>query len=100
MTLKNQDLLEFNYMISHNVRSPLSNIIGLISLLEMDPNIKNHVGYDLFHEIKNSAKRLDDTLHDLNSILDLRKHESKKKLQKSRFYYSGESKRRGSAAHK
>ena len=75
LTLKNQDLLEFNYMISHNVRSPLSNIIGLISLLEMDPNIKNHVGYDLFHEIKNSAKRLDDTLHDLNSILDLRKHE-------------------------
>jgi len=75
LTLKNQDLLEFNYMISHNVRSPLSNIIGLISLLEMDQEIKGHVGYDLFNEIKNSAKRLDDTLHDLNSILDLRKHE-------------------------
>jgi PAS domain S-box-containing protein len=75
LTLKNQDLLEFNYMISHNVRSPLSNIIGLISLLEMDQEIKDHVGYDLFNEIKNSAKRLDDTLHDLNSILDLRKHE-------------------------
>ena len=75
LTLKNQDLLEFNYMISHNVRSPLSNIIGLISLLEMDSKIKEHVGYDLFSEIKHSAKRLDDTLHDLNSILDLRKHE-------------------------
>ncbi len=75
LTLKNQDLLEFNYMISHNVRSPLSNIIGLISLLEMDQEIKDHVGYDLFSEIKNSAKRLDETLHDLNSILDLRKHE-------------------------
>ncbi len=75
LTLKNQDLLEFNYMISHNVRSPLSNIIGLISLLEMDQEIKDHVGYDLFSEIKISAKRLDDTLHDLNSILDLRKHE-------------------------
>ena len=75
LTLKNQDLLEFNYMISHNVRSPLSNIIGLISLLEMDSKIKEHVGYDLFSEIKHSAIRLDDTLHDLNSILDLRKHE-------------------------
>ncbi len=72
---KNDDLLDYNYMISHNLRSPLSNITGLISLLNIDNSSTDKYNNEVIEKIKLSAIRLDETVHDLNSILNMRKHE-------------------------
>ena len=36
LTSRNQDLSQFAYITSHNLRAPLSNLIGLIDILNYD----------------------------------------------------------------
>jgi signal transduction histidine kinase len=46
LTVNNNDLLQFSYIVSHNLRAPLSNLLGLLSLLEgVEIKDEDLVGY-------------------------------------------------------
>lgn len=67
---KNKNLSQFTYIVSHNLRSPVANILGLTNLMAQqlqDPQMQVMVN----HLIK-SAKNLDGTFKDLNEILSLK----------------------------
>lgn len=71
---RNQDLEQFSYIVSHNLRGPLANIIGIAGALQdgMDEEMTSQ----LREGISVSAERLDQVLRDLNGILQLGKEVS------------------------
>ena len=70
-------LLNFSYIVSHNIRSHSSNISGLIQLMleRRDPVIHNQ----LIQSLKISSDRLDETLRHLSDLLII---QSKQKVHK------------------
>ncbi|WP_367864693.1 ATP-binding protein [Pedobacter sp. WC2423] len=75
-TKRNQDLNQFVYIISHNLRTPLANLIGLINILETDLLDDYNKGIvDLF---KCSTERLSETVFDLTHILTLKDNQGVK----------------------
>jgi len=66
----NEELVQFNYIISHNLRSPLANVVGLSELLtnRLDEPEK---AKELVLYIKESALQIDEVVKDLSSILSL-----------------------------
>jgi len=68
LTQRNKDLEQFSYVISHNVRAPLANIISLISLLGADDLVGDRS--ELIDALRISTDRLEDVIKDLNFILN------------------------------
>ncbi|MEN8247609.1 MAG: HAMP domain-containing sensor histidine kinase [Bacteroidota bacterium] len=68
----NSELQQFSNTVSHNVRGPVANILGLTNLLEIDSD--EHSKNDLVKHIRDSANSLDATLTDLGKIIDIRNH--------------------------
>lgn len=70
LSRRNQELDQFVYIISHNLRAPLSNLTGLIDILEEDSLDEYNKGIvDLF---KSATSRLSETIQDLTHILNLK----------------------------
>ncbi|WP_442589132.1 sensor histidine kinase [Pedobacter sp. AW31-3R] len=70
LTSRNHHLSQFAYITSHNLRAPLSNLIGLIDILNyehLDEYNKSIV--DMFRE---SADKLNETIYDLTQMLNLK----------------------------
>jgi len=65
----NRELHEFGYIVSHNLRSPVTNIIGIATLLEMEQDDPETVSYCSTH-LKTSISRLDEVILDLSKILN------------------------------
>ncbi len=69
---QNTQLEQFGYIIAHNLRSPVARILGLT-------NIINSSHFELprdkviLEKLEHSALDLDTIIHDLNSILDVKK---------------------------
>lgn len=69
---RNKDLEQFTYVVSHNLRAPVANIIGLSELM-------NTVGLDergsaeLMHGLQTSIRNLDTVIKDLNYVLQVKK---------------------------
>ncbi|RZM22995.1 MAG: PAS domain S-box protein [Pedobacter sp.] len=79
LTQRNKDLEQFSYVVSHNVRAPLANIISLIGLL--DPSTLGPDGKEVFDALNESTGKLDYVIKDLNLILNMsRKIDQKKEL--------------------
>jgi PAS domain S-box-containing protein len=77
---RNKDLEQFSFMISHNLRAPVANIIGLAAELneeEHSAEVKNI----LKKELTESSKRLDEVIGDINSILHLKRERKENKDQ-------------------
>ncbi len=85
---RNKDLEQFSYIISHNLRLPIANIIGLIDNLAMN-NFQGDERKEAMSAIHISARRLDDVVMDLNKILDVRikDNEQKQVLKLSDILY-------------
>src|SRR5258708_29501620 len=69
---RNNDLEQFAYIISHNLRAPLANIIGLSKILkqhDLPPDEKIESEEFLFKSII----KLDEIVKDLNHILQVRR---------------------------
>jgi PAS domain S-box-containing protein len=68
LTLQNSDLKQFSYITSHNLRAPVTNLMGLVCLLKdttiTDPYIK-----ELFDDFKESTRQLNEVITDLVNIL-------------------------------
>ncbi|QKG51376.1 PAS domain S-box protein [Hymenobacter sp. BRD67] len=68
---QNRDLQQFTYVLSHNLRAPLANALGLANVLtKVD---KNSAAFtNSLAMLGQSMKQVDTVLHDLNLILSLR----------------------------
>ena len=66
---RNQVLEEFSYSVSHNLRSPLANILGLCDMIErkMKDGKLDLVPVKM---LTDSSRRLDSILRDLNTLLN------------------------------
>ena len=75
---RNQNLEQFSYIVSHNLRGPVANIMGIARELDNDANSKENEKL-LKDGLAISVKRLDEVIIDLNHILQLRKDVTEKK---------------------
>lgn len=66
----NSDLLQFSYTVSHNLRGPVSSMIGLLNL--MDTHDLTGDNQAIVAYLKNATHSLDGTIKDLSSIIDIR----------------------------
>ncbi|MFI5138167.1 MAG: CHASE3 domain-containing protein [Sphingobacteriales bacterium] len=71
LMLRNIDLEQFAYIISHNLRTPVANIIGASSALD-DPDLSTDDKERLIKGVSVSVMRLDDVVKDLNRILQVK----------------------------
>lgn len=68
---QNKDLQQFTYIVSHNLRSPVANAMGLINLLTaLD---KESAEFDKsLNYLREGIDKMDTVLRDLNTILSVR----------------------------
>ncbi|MDB5261315.1 MAG: hypothetical protein JWQ14_596 [Adhaeribacter sp.] len=78
LVLSNKGLEQFSYIVSHNLRAPVANIIGVADLLN-NIDYPEKVKEDLRTGLLDNVKRLDNVIKDLNTILQVKKEISKKK---------------------
>ncbi|MBI3482469.1 MAG: hypothetical protein HY015_05765, partial [Bacteroidetes bacterium] len=68
---QNHDLQQFSYIVSHNMRSPVVRILGLLDLMKME---NADADRELIYQyLKESALGLDQIIHDLSHIIAIRK---------------------------
>ncbi len=70
---RNKDLEQFSYIVSHNLRSPLSTIMGINNLLqtkELNPEQTEQ----MLRGLSISVEKLDTIIRDLNLILSVKAH--------------------------
>ena len=65
---RNQDLDQFAHVISHNLRAPVAQILGLYNLFEKD-DPKTDSNGEIFQHLDKSVRYLDTVIKDLNKIL-------------------------------
>ncbi len=76
LTQQNNDLRQFSYIVSHNIRSYVANILGIIHV--MDLTTADKVEQESYLSMLNQAAiGLDTVIKDLNDILDVRRPFSK-----------------------
>ena len=83
---RNKDLEQFAYIISHNLRAPVANIIGLSYRLQqtgLPDELRSQIGAGL----STSVTKLDEVIRDLNDILKIRQKvdESKQLIKLEKF---------------
>ncbi|MCC9137711.1 ATP-binding protein [Pontibacter silvestris] len=67
LKVKNNRLEDFAYIITHNLRSPLSNIRGLYAHYQASPN--QETGSEVMGRMNLMINNMSDTIDDLNTIL-------------------------------
>lgn len=67
---QNRELQQFNYIVSHNFRSQVGNIIGFSKLYQKEKGQKRN--NEIIENIIDSAQNLDMVIHDLNQIAQLK----------------------------
>jgi len=63
---KNNSLSEYAFINAHMLRGPLCRIIGLISLMEQEPNAHNK---DQLKQLKSIAQEIDQRIKEINSVV-------------------------------
>lgn len=74
---RNKDLEQFTYVVSHNLRAPVANIIGLSELLDC-MQLEQSGATELTTALCVSIKNLDTVISDLNEVLKMKKESSGK----------------------
>jgi signal transduction histidine kinase len=75
---RNKDLEQFAYIISHNLRGPVANIVGISEAL-FDKSLDNAEKDSFMEALSTSIKRLDSTIIDLNHIIQVKHHVNENK---------------------
>jgi len=73
LTRHNQDLRQFSYITSHNLRAPLSNLLGLLGLIKY-ATIEDSSLKEIIEGFNVSANSLNDTLDDLLKVLYIKEN--------------------------
>ncbi|HZB11663.1 MAG TPA: HAMP domain-containing sensor histidine kinase [Chryseolinea sp.] len=66
----NNELSQFSFSVSHNLRGPVASLLGLIALFDQK-SIKGE-NAEIFKHIQSSTDRLDTIIKDLIKIIDIR----------------------------
>lgn len=74
LTSRNQDLSQFAYITSHNLRAPLSNLIGLIDILNYD--LLDEYNKTIVDMFRDSAHKLNETIYDLTQMLSIKSNKN------------------------
>jgi PAS domain S-box-containing protein len=69
----NKDLEQFTYIVSHNLRAPVANIMGLTDILRENDDDGVEMRHELIERLAGSIKSVDVIIHDLNHVLQARK---------------------------
>lgn len=75
LTQNNKDLKQFSYITSHNFRAPLSNLTGLLHLLD-DIEIVNPELNEILNGFKKSTLLLNETIEDLIKVVIIKDNPS------------------------
>jgi PAS domain S-box-containing protein len=78
LTQNNKDLKQFSYITSHNLRAPLSNLIGLLNLIE-DILIEDEELEEILNGFHKSTHLLNETINDLVKVLIIKDNTSMEK---------------------
>ena len=76
--MRNKSLEKFSYIVSHNLRAPVANIMGLSDVLQI-PQLAEEDKKDLLAKLETCSGRLNEVVIDLNNILQVDRIESRKK---------------------
>ncbi len=71
----NRELKQFSYIISHNLRAPLANLTGLLSLLDTE-TIHDADTLELIDAVKSSTEKLNITVNDIIDVLLIRSEDN------------------------
>ncbi len=75
LTQNNKDLKQFSYITSHNLRAPLSNLTGLLNLIDdieiQDPELK-----EIITGFQKSTHLLNETINDLVKVIIIKDNPS------------------------
>ena len=85
LTQNNKDLKQFSYITSHNLRAPLSNLIGLLNLIEDTLN-DNQELKELISGFSKSTHLLNETINDLAKVMIIKDNPS---IQKEEILLNG-----------
>jgi PAS domain S-box-containing protein len=75
LTQNNKDLQQFSYITSHNLRAPLSNLTGLLNLIDDIP-IENQELKEIIDGFNKSTHLLNDTINDLVKVIVIKDNPS------------------------
>ncbi len=75
---RNRDLEQFAYIVSHNLRAPVTNIMGISDYM-LSPEIEEEEKEEMNSGLRKSVDRLDEVIKDLNNILQVKREISDKK---------------------
>jgi signal transduction histidine kinase len=67
---QNRQLTEYAFFNAHKVRRPLARIIGLVQLMEIEPELIQKE--DLISKLSACSKELDGVIHEIKSILEIK----------------------------
>lgn len=81
---RNKDLEQFAYIISHNLRAPVANIVGVSNVL-LEENLDEEEKKEFMRALSFSINKLDHTIIDLNHILQVKHHVNE---YKEKVYFS------------
>jgi signal transduction histidine kinase len=70
---RNNELRQFSYTISHNLRGPIARLLGLAEVADLDKNLNRDTdAMKIINYIRVSAYELDHIIRDLSEIIDIR----------------------------
>ncbi|MDF9795075.1 PAS domain S-box-containing protein [Catalinimonas alkaloidigena] len=69
---QNEQLQQFGYITSHNLRSPVATLLGLLEVVD-ENEINNPICVQAIHRIRMTAEKMDEIIQDLNQILEYQK---------------------------
>ena len=75
LTQNNKDLKQFSYITSHNLRAPLSNLTGLLNLMEDIP-IESLELKEILNGFSKSTHLLNETINDLVKVIIIKDNPS------------------------
>ncbi len=75
---RNKDLEQFAYIVSHNLRAPVANIIGVTNFMKM-PDIQPEENNQMVSALNKSVVALDNVIKDLSLILQIRREINEQK---------------------
>lgn len=84
LTQNNKDLKQFSYITSHNLRAPLSNLTGLLNLIEDIP-VENSDLKLILNGFTKSTHLLNETINDLVKVVIIKDNPS---IQKENVLFS------------
>lgn len=76
---RNRDLEQFSFIVSHNLRQPVANIMGLVNLIMNGSQLSEADSKKCLEGLFLSSSKLDNVIKDLSYILQVRKEVNERK---------------------